>query len=131
VLHLADDDYYGSDFSYMLYLLRENDEKDRYCLDNIEECGIYHREDNTPDMTDEELDCDWTFLNDGDSWIEWHRHPRLNHICVCHALHSLFDHHHYSLADILRINSYWVEAKIVYQRISDQRGRRFKEIREE
>lgn len=131
VLHLTNDDYYGSDFSYMLYVLTENGQASHSCLDNIEECGVFHHTDNTPDMTDKELDCDWTFLNDGDSWIEWHRHPKFDHICVCHALHSLFDHHEYSLADIIRINSFWVEAKITCQRITDQKGRRFKEIRED
>lgn len=129
VLHLANDDFYGSDFSYMLYVLTENDQASHSCLDNIEECSVFHHTDNTSDMTDKELDCDWTFLNDGDSWIEWHRHPKFDHICVCHALHSLFDHHEYSLADIIRINSYWVEAKIICQRITDLKGRRFKEIR--
>lgn len=131
VLHLDSDDYYGSDFSYMLSVLSENDEKRHYSLTNIEECNVWHKEDYTPDMTDEELCCAWSFLNYGDSWIDWHRHPKLNHICVCHSLHSLFDHHDYSLADILRVNSYWVEAKIVCQRITDQRGRRYKEIRGE
>lgn len=129
VLHLKNDDYYGSDFSYMLYVLSENDEKCRFRIDNIEECGVSHSETNTPDMTDEDLGCDWTFLNDGDSWIGFHRHPKFEHICVCHALHSLFDHHDYSLADIIRMNSFWVEAKITCQHITDQKGRRFEEIR--
>lgn len=130
VLHLADDDYYGSDFSYMLYVLHENDKKCRSCLTNIEECCICHRDENTPDMTDKDLNCDWEFLNDGDSWIEWQRHSRFDHICVCHALHSMFDHHDYSLADIIRVNSFWVDCKIDCQRITDQRGRRYNEIRE-
>lgn len=129
VLHLHDDDYYGSDFAYMLYVVAENDEKSHYGLDNIEECSISHNEENTPDMTDKELNCDWEFLNDGDSWIDFHRHPKFDHICVCHALHSMFDHHEYSLADILRVNSFWVEAKIKCQRITDQQGRRYHEIR--
>lgn len=125
VLHLDTDDYYGSDFAYMLYVLKENDEKSLFDLDNIEECGIYHSEDNTPDMTDKELDCDWEFLNDGKSWIEWHRHPKLNHICVCHALHSMFDHHQYSLADIIRVNNFCVDAKLDCQHITNQKGRRY------
>lgn len=131
VLHFDTDGYYGSDFAYMLYVLAENDEKSHFCLDNIEECGIHHNEANTPDMTDKEFDCCWEFLNDGTSWIEWHRHPRLNHICVCHALHSMFDHHQYALADIIRVNSFWVNAKLTCQRITDQKGRRYNEIREE
>lgn len=130
VLHLDNDNYYGSDFSYMLYVLTENDEKNRYSLDNIEECGVYHHEGNAPDMSDKELNCDWTFLNDGQSWIEWQQHPKFDHICVCYALHSMFDHHLYALADIIRVNSFWVEAKIKCQRITDQRGRRYNEIRE-
>lgn len=130
VLRLENDDYYGSDFAYMLYVLRENDEKSHFNLNNIEECGIRHCETNTPDMTDKELECDWTFLNDGQSWIEWQQHPKFDNICVCHALHSMFDHHKYSLADIIRVNSFWVDCKIVAQRITDQRGRRYKEIRE-
>lgn len=129
VLHLDNDDYYGSDFPYMLYVLCENDYENHHSISYIENCIISHSEGNTLDMTDEELGCDWTFLNDGESWIEWHRHPKLNHICVCYSLHSMFDHHQYSLADIIRVNNFRVDCKIVCQHITDQKGRRFKEIR--
>lgn len=128
VLQFDNDDYYGSDFAYMLYVLRMNNEKRRGCLSGIEDCILHHNDRNTPDMTDAELGCDWTFLNDGQSWIEWQRHPKFDHICVCYALHSMFDHHKYSLADIIRVNSFSVDCKIVAQHITDQQGRRYKEI---
>ena len=131
VLHLDNDDYYGSDFRYMLMVKYMNDQKVKFRLKSIEESNVGHRPENHPDMTDEELGCDFKFLDDGDSWAECLHRPDLDHICFCHAFHSLYDHLHYALADILRINRYWVEAKIKCQRITDQAGRRMEQIDED
>lgn len=54
VLHLDNDDYYGSDF----YVLSENDETCYTSLDYIDECGIFHHTGNASDMTDKKLDCE-------------------------------------------------------------------------
>lgn len=58
VLHLSNDSYYGSDFGDMLYVLRENEAAHKGSMTNIEECSVWHRKTNTPEMTDEELHCD-------------------------------------------------------------------------
>ncbi|MCC8038286.1 MAG: hypothetical protein LIP02_09180 [Bacteroidales bacterium] len=127
VIHYDSDHYYGSAFSPMLYILRENDEACRGCMSKIDECSIGHRSTHTPDITDEQLHCDWRNLDDGHTWIEWHAHPRLDHINVCYGLHCMFDHHHYSLADIIRVDDFVVEAHITCQRLTDQRGRRYRD----
>lgn len=128
VVHLSNDKYYGSDFGYMLYVLRENEAAHKGSSTNIEECFVRHRQTNTHEMKDEELHCDWRALDDGVSWIEWHKHPKFDHINVCYALHSMFDHHLYSLADIVRLNDFEVEAKITCQHFTDQKGRRYEEF---
>ncbi len=127
VLHLDTDADYGSDFAYMIYVIQSNR---KYChdLSYIDQCMVAHSDANTPDMSDEELDCDSSFLDDGVTWDECLHRPDLSHICFCHSFHALFTHLPYSLPDILRINSYAVESKIVCQRLTDQAGRRWKDI---
>jgi hypothetical protein len=51
------------------------------------------------------------------TWHDWlgHRFPRLTEVPVCHALHNLFDHTHYSLPDIIRINDVWSEVSVKWQ----------------
>ncbi len=124
VLHLENDIFYDSDFPYMLYTIRENDEEYNHSLTHVCECNLRHFPGNTPEMTDEELGCDYTFLEDGVTWNECLNREDLSHICFSYAFHTLFTDHPYSLADIIRINSFVVEAKLVCQRITDQKGRR-------
>lgn len=131
VLHLENDDVYGSDFAYMIYVMRENDELSDFHINYIDNCFIYHRESNTPEMTDKELDCDYTFMDDGESWGECLWRNDLKHICFCHAFHSLYTHHSYSLQDIIRINAFSVDVKLTCQRITDQKGRRWAEMKSE
>lgn len=128
VLHMENDEAYGSDFSYMLYVIHENAKACRFCIDKIESCLISYSDSHCPEMTDKELECDYTLLDDGDSWNECLWEPQFKHICFCHAFHSLFTHQSYSLQDILRIDNFLVEAKIICQHVTDQKGRRFSEI---
>ena len=129
VLHLENDAYYGSDFAYMLYVIANNEEERRYALGYIDNCCLRHEEGNTPDMTDQELlVVDFAYLDDGTSWDECLHRDDLKHICFGYAFHSLYSHNPYSLADIVRINSFDVNVQLVCQRLTDQAGRRNKGI---
>lgn len=128
VLHLNNDEIYGSDFAYMLYVIHENAQIARCSLKDIETCLISFSEADHPEMTDKELGCDYTMLDDGKSWDECLHEPRFKDICFCHAFHSFFTHHSYSLQDIMRIDSFVVEARLTCQHITDQRGRRYSDI---
>lgn len=128
-LHLDDDAYYGSDFSYMLYVIQKDAETEFDSMrDCIHGCQIFHNKANNPEMTDKELGCDYTELDDGSSWSEGLRRTNLAHICFCYAFHSLYTYQHYSLVDIIHINRFFVESKLVCQRITDQEGRRYEDF---
>ena len=76
-------------------------------------------------MSDKQLEC-VNDLEDGTTWAEgWLCHPKLEHICMCHAVHSLVCHHAFSIPDMLRINDFWVEASIKVQHITDQTGKQW------
>ena len=129
VLHLENDAYYGSDFAYMLYVIMNNEEERRYALGYIDNCCVRHNERNTPDMTDKELLAqNFAFLVVDTSWDERLHHDDLKHICFEYAFHSLYTHNPYSLADIVRINSFDVNVQLVCQRLTDQASRRYKDI---
>lgn len=129
VLHLENDAYYGSDFAYMLYVIMNNEEERRYALGYIDNCCVRHNERNTLDMTDKELLAqNFAFLVVDTSWDERLHHDDLKHICFGYAFHSLYTHNPYALADILRINSFDVNVQLVCQRLTDQAGRRYKDI---
>ena len=129
VLHLENDAYYGSDFAYMLYVIVNNEEERRYALGYIDNCCLRHEEENPPDMTDKELlAVDFADLDDGTSWDECLHRDDLKHICFGYAFHSLYTHNPYSMADIVRINSFDVNVQLVCQRLTDQDGRRYKDI---
>ena len=129
VLHLENDAYYGSDFAYMLYVIMNNEEERRYALGYIDNCCVRHNERDTPDMTDKELLAqNFAFLDDGTSWDECLHRDDLKHICFGYAFHSLYTHNPYALADILRINSFVVNVQLLCLRLTDQTGRRYKDI---
>lgn len=128
VLCLENDEYYGSDFAYMMSLVWYlEDELHGDFGRNIEECSIRHEASNTPNMTNEEWDC-YDSLDDGVSWAEGSLCIKeLEHICMCHAIHSICTHHEYSIPDLLRMNNFWVEAKITCQHGINQSGKRYNE----
>ena len=129
ILRLEEDNYYGSDFAYMAALICEYEEYYNGSFgENIEMCSIQHNSKNTPDLSDKQLEC-VNDLEDGTTWAEgWLCHPKLEHICMCHAVHSLVCHHAFSIPDMLRINDFWVEASIKVQHITDQTGKQWKDI---
>lgn len=125
ILRLEDDEYYASDFNYMIEFLYLLTDKSRNKMGNIEYTSIAYNPKHTPEATDEELDCVDT-LDDGHTWAEGYLDiPKFEHICVCYAVHDICTHKPYSIPDLLRMNDFWVEAKLTCQHIVDQSGKRF------
>ena len=93
VLKMDNDDYYGSDFEYMLHF---------HC--NFRDSGRY--------SYGEPLVAD-----DGTSWnLDYLDNPAFGKFCICHLLHSLHSHEHYSLPDILRMDDFWTDVSLRYER---------------
>ena len=122
VLEIEDDDFYGSDFTRMI-VLRSIIDSDYRSYDEIERVAIYPKLVNgklIPDNTEIRNDMD-----DGTTWAEaWLRHPKLNHLIVCHAIHDICTHKNYSIPDLLRMNTFEVSVDIKIQQIEDQDGAR-------
>ena len=119
VLHLEDDDYYGSDFVRMAAILHETEKHKPGGMADVS-CDWSRLKDKTPSATDEELECA-NGLDDGYSWAEGPlRHPKLDHIKVCYALHALCTHMNWSIPDVLRINDFSIEVKLTVQQFSGQ-----------
>ena len=122
VLEIEDDDFYGSDFTRMI-VLRSIIDSDYRSYDEIERVAIYPKLVNgklIPDDTEIKNDMD-----DGTTWAEaWLRHPKLDHLIVCHAVHDICTHKNYSIPDLLRMNTFEVSVDIKIQQIEDQDGSR-------
>ena len=122
VLEIEDDEFYGSDFTRMIVLLSLID-SDYKSYDEIERVAIY------PKLVDGKLLPDDTEIkndmDDGTTWAEaWLRHPKLEHLIVCHAVHDICTHKNYSIPDLLRMNTFEVSVDIKVQQIEDQDGAR-------
>lgn len=122
VLEIEDDDFYGSDFTRMI-VLRSIIDSDYRSYDEIERVAVYPKLVNgklIPDDTEIKNDMD-----DGTTWAEaWLRHPKLDHLIVCHAVHDICTHKNYSIPDLLRMNTFEVSVDIKIQQIEDQDGAR-------
>lgn len=115
VLKLENDEFYGSDFGYMIALINGMQDSE-----NIVECHIGYKETHTLSMGNEELDC-YDHWDDGVSWNEGELNRKeLEHICICYAMHAICVHNEYSLLDLLRLNDFWVEVQITCQHIVSQ-----------
>ena len=123
VLEIEDDDFYSSDFTRMI-VLRSIIDSDYRSYDEIERVAIYPKLVNgklIPDDTEIKNDMD-----DGTTWAEaWLRHPKLDHLIVCHAVHDICTHKNYSIPDLLRMNTFEVSIDIKIQQIEDQDGARY------
>lgn len=116
VLKLENDEFYGSDFGYMIALINEMQDRE-----NIVECHIGYKETHTLSMSNEELDC-YDHWDDGVSWNEGELNRKeLEHICICYAMHVICVHNEYSLPDLLRLNDFWVEALVKCQHFVSQK----------
>ena len=122
MLEIEDDDFYGSDFTRMIVLLSliDNDYKS---YDEIERVAIYPKLLNGKLISDDtEIKND---IDDGTTWAEvWLRHPKLDHLIVCHSVHDICTHKNYSIPDLLRMNTFEVSVDIKIQQIEDQDGAR-------
>ena len=122
VLEIEDDEFYGSDFTRMIVLLSLID-NDYRSYDEIERVAIY------PKLAEGKLISDETEIkndmDDGTTWAEaWLRHPKLDHLVICHAVHDICTHKNYSIPDLLRMNTFEVSVDIKSQQIEDQDGAR-------
>ena len=122
VLEIEDDEFYGSDFTRMIVLLSLID-TDYRSYDEIERVAIY------PKLAEGKLISDETEIkndmDDGTTWAEaWLRHPKLDHLVICHAVHDICTHKNYSIPDLLRMNTFEVSVDIKIQQIEDQDGAR-------
>ena len=129
VLPMSNDGYYGSDFYRMLQVIDwlYMREAEGFKLEAIEETGCKSWEPkDVPEQSDAELGFEDS-LNDGTTWAEGPlRHPALESICLCHAVHDICTHKYYSIPDLLRMNDFWCEVKVTHQHIVDQSGNRWK-----
>ena len=121
VLELEDDDFFGSDFARMIELISMLDSEythwDYVCKvttsTGIEEGYL---------KIDDDIKND---LDDGATWAEgWLKHPKLDHLVICHAVHDICTHKHYSIPDLLRMNTFEVSVEMKIQQIQDQDGSR-------
>lgn len=115
VLVLPDDNYYGSDFAYMMQLAYYHDlhEHGEY----VENCHTHFEKEHTPDMTNEQLGLE-DILDDGVSWAEGIFSLKdFSNICICHAAKQLVIDFSFSVPDLLRVNNVWIDAKITCQHI--------------
>ena len=121
VLELEDDGYYGSDFSRMIVLLAIID-RDYKFYDEIEQANLCPHLVDGKVVSDDDIIND---LDDGTTWAEASlRHPKLDHLVICHAVHDICTHKNYSIPDLLRMNTFEVSVEMKVQQIQDQDGAR-------
>lgn len=95
----------GSDLSAKIISIIQQTEE-AVGLEYFEDFLEYVDSNHRADMTDEELGF-INVLDDGSSWAEnW-----LN-IRVCHAVHALCTHQHFSIPDILRMKRFYLKIEL-------------------
>ena len=111
VLKLEEDSLYGSDFDMMLCVLE-------YYYDAIGRGNVGS-------------DVDLSSLHRPDDGVTMDRRPFSDKMfeglpLISEALHDLCWHKDYSIPDVIRLNDFWAEAKLVAQSITTQKGKRVK-----
>ena len=110
VVKLENDDYYGSDFQYMIHLQDELIYK--YKMDSLLN-GVFGSFVGATEDGYKQIN---KMLDDGDSWDECSLHkPEFADICVCYAMHALHTHQDYCLPDILRMDDFVVKVHLQYE----------------
>lgn len=106
-------DSYESNFIRMIPIIALI-ERERNGSMSIVECG-QSRDRNcnlNSAMTDRELGLSNSF-DDGNTWAElWLRHPNLEHIVMCYAIHSIATHFNYSVVNVMRMNCFEVRVVV-------------------
>ena len=121
VVHLENDDYYGSDFDYMIHLTDEliSTKYGKHCkmdtMVNAAPSIFFSTEEALNELTDT--------LDDGTSWAEGYLHNKAyDHLCICYAMHALHTHEPWCLPDILRMDDFTINVNLNYERsVSEQR----------
>jgi len=111
VIKMSNDDYYGSDFSYMMKLI-DTIKSRTICLNNllIECCGL-------PETMEDALKQNQETMEDGVTWADGYLHnDAFKDICICHPIHCLYSHLHYSIPDILRMNDFAYKVTLTYEK---------------
>ena len=105
VLHLENDDYYGSEFDYMIHLTDELLSTEHCKMDTIVNGASANFFGNEEDTLRELTDT----LDDGTSWAEGYLHNKAyDHLCICYAMHALHTHEPWCLPDILRMDDFTI-----------------------
>lgn len=115
VVSMPNDDYYGSDFRYMIHLKDELVSLDPLeCLSISPLFSHYGNEEND----DAEMEKCWKMFDDGVTWAEGNLfNPAYDKYCICYALHALHTHvRDYCLPDILRMDNFRVQVRLKYDR---------------
>ena len=114
VLQLSDDAFYGSNFNRMVELIHSVE-----AVEEIASVCKYLDCGDVSESSDAKLGFeDWS--DDGTSWAEgWLRCKEFEHISICHAIHDLCTHKHYSIPDLLRLNNFVCEITVKYQHIEE------------
>jgi hypothetical protein len=122
VLPMANDDYYGLNFYEILCVIDWLYTCRHLGTEEIE-CINISLADYSTEMSSEELGFN-DDLNNGSSWYmpSLPSADKLNHLCICHAIHALSYHKPYSIPDILRMNDFCVEVKVKHQHWEEQDG---------
>ena len=122
VLPMVNDDYYGSNFYEILCVIDWLYTCNHLGTEEIE-CINISLADYSTEMSSEELGFN-DDLNNGSSWYmpSLPSADKLNHLCICHAIHTLSYHKPYSIPDILRMNDFCVEVKVKHQHWEEQDG---------
>jgi len=121
VLELEDDAFYCSDFARMIELMAMVD-SDHIHLDEIRHITVSTSIERGELKVDDDITND---LDDGTTWAEaWLRHPKLDHLVICHAVHDICTHKNYSIPDLLRMKTFEVSVEMKIQQIEDQDGAR-------
>lgn len=120
VIKIEDDAYYGSDFTRMIILLSIID-SDYKCYDEIEQIYVSTQIVDGKVISEDNID---NCLDDGTTWAEaWLRHPKLDHLVICHAVHDICTHKHYSIPDLLRMNMFEMSVDIKIQQFQEMMER--------
>ena len=113
VISMKNDDYYGSDFSYMIKLQDEIISQGRYKMDTIvngTSCDFLYTKQEAMDQLTNTLD-------DGKPWNEGRLFNKAyDKYCICYAMHALHTHQGYCLPNILHMDDFVVRVDLRYER---------------
>jgi len=127
ILHLEDDEFYGSDFQRMIPIIAFIEREHHGDLAIVNCSPSWGRDSgHKPSMSDKELGVENT-MDDGDTWAEgWLRHPKLDHIVMCYATHAIVTHNDFSIPDFMRLNDFEIKVEMKLQQFSEQDGYRMR-----